>query len=324
MTTRDDEQRGNDKATHVPSVPHKLAHLLVIAGIAGGASAAGACGDDPVGPSHFDPDDIDGDGVPNDIDLCPERADPDQHDEDGDGVGDRCDVCPTVPDPLQADTTELAALQFEDGVGDACDPRPARAGDVLAALHTFERDSTAGWIGSGWSISGDRAHVVDQARWRHQRNAPGGGIVAEARFEITAWPGDGSISVFVDGDGTTGGMVCTVAHLAGAAEDQLITSEIGGESRSQGLGAPVAEGDELVLAAERFIDAQHRGQFGCRVQHRGRLTKLAVPTLDDMTLGLYGFAAEGVAASVSSLAVYTWPLPCAQAAGPNVAPACDR
>lgn len=39
--------------------------------------------------------DLDGDGVPNDADICPSHPDPDQADQDGDGLGDACDPHPT-------------------------------------------------------------------------------------------------------------------------------------------------------------------------------------------------------------------------------------
>ncbi len=58
--------------------------------------------------------DFDGDGVPDDVDNCPRRANPDQADRDGDGVGDACDNCLAVANPDQADADR-------DGVGDACD-----------------------------------------------------------------------------------------------------------------------------------------------------------------------------------------------------------
>ena len=61
--------------------------------------------------------DRDGDGVPDDVDLCPDEADPDQGDFDFDGVGDRCDVCPELGGDVQVDTDG-------DGRGDACDNCP--------------------------------------------------------------------------------------------------------------------------------------------------------------------------------------------------------
>ncbi|MFW5966196.1 MAG: hypothetical protein ACOCV2_01705, partial [Persicimonas sp.] len=45
----------------------------------------------------FDPDDRDGDGIPNDEDNCPSESNPDQEDADDDGIGDACDPCPDYP-----------------------------------------------------------------------------------------------------------------------------------------------------------------------------------------------------------------------------------
>jgi hypothetical protein len=84
--------------------------------------------------------DLDGDGVPNYKDNCPEVANPDQADTDGDHVGNACndaadsdgdewadahDVCPHVPNADQADTDG-------DGVGDACNDAFDRDGDEWA------------------------------------------------------------------------------------------------------------------------------------------------------------------------------------------------
>jgi len=96
--------------------------------------------------------DQDGDGVPDDLDLCPRVFDPPsplhggrQPDWDGDGMGDACDPCPLdalledcrTPDPDDLDqdgirddadlcpmTPDNGADRDGDGKGDACDPCP--------------------------------------------------------------------------------------------------------------------------------------------------------------------------------------------------------
>jgi hypothetical protein len=79
-----------------------------------------------------DAGDIDGDGVPDHLDTCPEIPDPGQADRDGDGVGDTCndafdadgdewsdqlDNCPLDANPDQSN-------RDGDGAGDVCDAFP--------------------------------------------------------------------------------------------------------------------------------------------------------------------------------------------------------
>jgi len=74
-----------------------------------------------------DPNDVDGDGVLNEDDNCPDNANPDQLDLDHDDIGNVCDDdrdgdgfsneednCPDADNPLQNDGDN-------DGIGDACD-----------------------------------------------------------------------------------------------------------------------------------------------------------------------------------------------------------
>lgn len=72
--------------------------------------------------------DLDGDGVLDDEDNCPDSFNPTQSDNDHDGIGDTCDPdrdgdgwsnevdnCPDDPNASQSDMDE-------DGIGDGCDP----------------------------------------------------------------------------------------------------------------------------------------------------------------------------------------------------------
>ncbi len=61
--------------------------------------------------------DTDGDGVANDVDNCPNVANPNQEDSDTDGLGNACDNCPNDANPNQADDDH-------DGLGNVCDDSP--------------------------------------------------------------------------------------------------------------------------------------------------------------------------------------------------------
>ncbi|MFH2006846.1 MAG: thrombospondin type 3 repeat-containing protein [bacterium] len=61
--------------------------------------------------------DIDGDGVPNLLDNCPDTPNAGQANSDSDAQGDACDNCPGLSNPSQGD-------QDGDGVGDLCDNCP--------------------------------------------------------------------------------------------------------------------------------------------------------------------------------------------------------
>ena len=58
--------------------------------------------------------DLDGDGIMDGQDKCPNVYDPAQPDIDGDGVGDGCDNCPNLQNTNQSDADG-------DNIGDACD-----------------------------------------------------------------------------------------------------------------------------------------------------------------------------------------------------------
>jgi len=64
------------------------------------------------------PTDLDGDGVKNNDDNCPTKANPLQTDGDGDHAGDACDNCVAKVNPDQANGDA-------DGLGDVCDNCPA-------------------------------------------------------------------------------------------------------------------------------------------------------------------------------------------------------
>jgi len=81
-------------------------------------------------PSGRTPSDRDGDGVPNEEDICPDVFDPirptgsgAQADADGDGIGDACDPCPFTPGVI-CELTAVAEDMDGDGIPNAIDVCP--------------------------------------------------------------------------------------------------------------------------------------------------------------------------------------------------------
>ncbi len=95
------------------------------------------------------PVDTDGDGVNNDVDNCPDVANPDQADSDGDGIGDACDNCPTVYNPDQLDSDG-------DGIGDACEVENTQPGEDVVV--TDEETGTT--ISFGTVVQGGETTVT--------------------------------------------------------------------------------------------------------------------------------------------------------------------
>lgn len=72
--------------------------------------------------------DFDGDFIPDSVDNCLMRYNPDQDDFDGDTVGDACDNCMDIDNLDQADADN-------DGVGDACEA--AMTSDISPTTYAF-------------------------------------------------------------------------------------------------------------------------------------------------------------------------------------------
>lgn len=301
--TRDRDQDEAPHARHLGSLTHFAAITLVW-----------SCTSEvpPLEPV-IDPDDVDGDGVPNERDLCPHDANPDQHDEDGDGVGDACDQCPARFDPAQTDGSERVAMQFEDGVGDACDPRPTFSGDQLAGFFPFVGDQALlGWRGGGWSAGDDAviATASADALWNSNASELGDGLFAELVAPIVSWQAtDAMLAIGVDGDDGSLGYRCAIVRDRDGDGNDELEATLFGMTRTISLATAIT--GDVTLTAWRVIDRTRASQFFCRARIAKGTTRSIVFDNDDTATGHYGLAAHGVDATVANVVVYTFPVnPC--------------
>lgn len=103
--------------------------------------------DDGTGECLAKGEDIDGDGLPNEMDFC-NAGEGGKYDEDRDLIGDDCDKCPiasprATPDP------------DGDEVESPCDPDPSEPGDKIVAFEGFREGIPATWAKTGtWEQRG--------------------------------------------------------------------------------------------------------------------------------------------------------------------------
>jgi hypothetical protein len=103
--------------------------------------------------------DVDGDGIPDDSDNCPEISNANQADEDRDTIGNLCDNCPLLANRDQANVGDT------DRVGDACDPHPEQLRDCLLLFDSFDDPDAfdAHWMlafGSSGDVRREAGFVV--------------------------------------------------------------------------------------------------------------------------------------------------------------------
>lgn len=261
------------------------------------------CGDDGITTPDANPDDLDGDGVPNAQDNCSHRANADQHDEDSDGVGDACDNCPTIANANQADTTEAAMNgQFPDGVGNACDLRPGLGGDEIARLSTFASTTDANrFTGSGWTIDADAASSTGDAQWQSRSGELGDGAILVAAISALSFTTGGELTIAVDGNGIESGAACTLRETG-----ELLARDLAGGATVT-TSAPSLATPITIVAWRSVVGAS--ASVTCRVTLAGATASAEAPLADTTVVGNQALVASGASSTVTSLVLYTSPGP---------------
>ena len=266
--------------------------------------AIAACGDDGGRDlPDANPADLDGDGVLNAQDNCPNRTNADQHDEDHDAIGDACDNCPTIANADQADTTEAAMNgQFPDGVGNACDLRPGLGGDDLASLATFSSANDANrFTGTGWTVDADAAVSMGNAQWQSKSGEQGDGAILVAEISALVFAPNGELTIAIDGNGIESGAACTLRETG----EFLARDLAGGATTMKAAPALVAP---ITITAWRSIVNQSATVL-CRIATGGMSATTEVALADTTVVGNQALVATGAMSSVTSLVLYTSPGP---------------
>jgi hypothetical protein len=182
--------------------------------------------------------DLDGDGVPDTIDDCPNVTNPDQGDADADGQGDACDPCPhIVGGTPEAFTVSKVELVFPGGAGGLNDKVKK-----LKAFVSLERPFDL--------TRGDELHVM----LRHALGPEG--IVFEAGTEA----GDGHWRTIV---GKPSSYVLQPLHVPGDGFKRAALKNVGGSRHKLTLQSvalslhdlPIPPAEQLRATLEISTDA---------------------------------------------------------------------
>lgn len=194
-------------------------------------------------------------------------------------------------------------MGFPDGVGDACDQRPTVSGDTLRAFYSFASDTQASaWTGTGWMISGDAAHAINNAEWTSTRSHQGDGLLVRAEIGSFTPDVQGTLVIALDGDGVSIGGTCALEAL------QVTASEPGGASKTVGLTA-IMPGEALTLIAWRTISPTRVAAITCLVRRGLVTTEAQITLIDDLVTGTHVIRAIDASVDITSLSVYTTPGP---------------
>ena len=236
------------------------------------ASDGSATGDGPA-PAG----DRDGDGIPDDVDNCPDVPNPDQGNEDGDRFGDVCDPCPVVADddPLDSDG---------DGVADACDPHPNTPGDQILLFEGFHHGLPASWTQSMVTASqaGDDLALTFAPATRGFVTppiiAPTSGTVAMA-VTVNALTGsaDNDISVALPYDPADKGVTCQLYAAPQSTAHRLSLYDRTAKAELASGVFPWAVGTRYAVAITRAATTM----FDCAGVQSGSPTVHATGTSSD-------------------------------------------
>jgi len=218
----------------------------------GGGPSDASSGDDGLdvdGP----PGDVDGDGVANAADNCPNKSNPTQADEDLDTLGDACDPCPPIAANSDGDG---------DGVGDACDPHPTVGGDQLVLFEGFAGGIPTAWLNQGgWTAVGGDARIVSSdgaVSWLGPMLAPAAHSAATIAF-VPETLHNATTNGFgvADPIATAGGAGISCQMLTGTAGQTrggLVNLATGGVFDAQDLAWAV---NDSMIAAFVRTDTKH-------------------------------------------------------------------
>ncbi|MEC7984549.1 MAG: ricin-type beta-trefoil lectin domain protein [Myxococcota bacterium] len=187
-------------------------------------------------PGDCEEPDTDEDGIPDEVDNCPEVPNTDQADSDGDGIGNDCD-----------DPPEFVLIQFQ--IGDRCltatstegvnSTSTCAAGDPRQQWEIFEDggyhgfrnldkdeclSQTGGWIGP-WDVIVEPCNSSDEQKWSLEIYDQGG---LEEKWPLRFHNVAKDFCIYTDYTGFVYGTIINCG-LAGTERNRKIGLYVGGD-----------------------------------------------------------------------------------------------
>lgn len=234
--------------------------------------------------------DRDHDGVADNIDNCPDLANPGQENEDGDAFGDACDGCPPIANDVATDTDS-------DGVDDACDPDPGVVNHI-ELFEGFHHGIPTGWTQTGtWVTSGDGLDIAPASTAILRTPYSGNGqVVISAGIAATELSASGTTALGVIGAFDPMGSDVVACELRDTAGSLVLAAEETKLGTTSTAPWTFVAGSQNRIALTYDLD-QH---VGCKttVASSSATAAITLPIAVPATLRALGFYANGMSGHV--------------------------